>query len=106
MIVSVLGIIDIIAGIMLALGGLSYFHGNGLVLTFAVILVIKGVWSWLTNLAMPDKGLKIDPMGILDIISALMLFLVYSGFFQFFFTYFGIILIIKGIYSFVVGVVK
>ena len=105
MIVSVLGIIDIIAGVMLSVGGLSYFHGNGLVLTFAAIMLIKGVWSWLTNLAMPT-GIKIDPMGILDIISALLLFLVFSGFFLYFFAYLGIILIIKGIYSFVVGVIK
>ena len=106
MIISVLGLIDILAGAILVIGGFSYFHGNGLVITVAAIMLIKGGWSWLTNLAAGKNGLKLDPMGILDIISAFMLFLVFSDFFLFFFAYFGLMLIIKGIYSFVIGVVK
>ncbi len=105
MIISILGIFDIIAGIMLAVGGLPYFPGHGLVITIAAIMVVKGAWSWLNNLATPT-GLKLDPMGILDVISGLLLISVYLGFFMFFFAYFGIILIIKGIYSFVIGLVK
>ena len=106
MIISVLGIFDIIAGIMLAVGGLPHLQANGLVIFIASIMIIKGAWSWLSNLAMPDKGLKLDPMGILDIVSGIMLLAIFSGFFLFFFTYFGVILIIKGVYSFVIGVVK
>jgi hypothetical protein len=105
MILTVLGIFDIIAGIMLAVGGLPYLPGHGLVITIAIIMIIKGGWSWLSNIASP-KGLNIDPMGILDIIAGLLLISVFSGFFLFFFSYFGVILIIKGIYSFVVGLVK
>ena len=105
MIIAVLGIFDILAGIILAVCGLPYFPGNGFVMTVAIIMLIKGGWSWLSNLATPT-GLKLDPMGILDIIGGLLLISVFSGFFTFFFAYFGIILIIKGIYSFVIGLVK
>ncbi len=106
MIITILGLVDIIAGIILAVGGLPHFPGNGFVITIAIIMIIKGGWSWLSNLAMPDKGLKFDPMGILDIITGLFLVLVFSGIFFFFFAYLGIMLIIKGVYSFVVGLVK
>ncbi len=106
MIITILGILDLISGAIITLGGLEAFQGNGLVLTMAMIMVIKGVWSWLNNLAQPDKGLKFDPMGILDIITGVLLYSVFSGFFLFFFAYFGIILLIKGVYSFVIGLIK
>ena len=106
MIITVLGLLDIIAGLILIVGGLPFFPGHGLVITIAAALIIKGVFSWLSNLAAGDKGLKIDPMGILDIFSGMLLISIYSGVFMFFYTYFGIILVILGIYSFVVGLIK
>lgn len=68
-------------------------------------MILKGGWSWISNVASP-QGLNIDPMGILDVLAGLILLLVFSGLFLFFFAYFGILLIIKGVYSFVVGLVK
>jgi hypothetical protein len=105
MIISILGIIDIVVGIILVVGGLPIFQNHGLVITLAILMLIKGGWTWISNIADPN-GLNFDPMGILDIITGLLLVSIYSGFFLFFFAYIGVILIIKGIYSFVVGVVK
>ena len=105
MIISLLGLVDIVAGIILILGGLPYFHGSSLVFGVAVLAIIKGAWSWLTNIASPT-GLKLDPMGILDIITGLLLFLVMSGVFFSVFALIGVLAIIKGVYSFVVGLVK
>ena len=106
MIITLLGLFDIIAGIILVVGGLEVFPGNGFVVGIAAVLIIKGVWSWLVNLSSGDSGLKFDPMGILDIVSGLLLISVFSGFFLFFFVYIGIIELIKGVYSFVIGLVK
>jgi uncharacterized membrane protein HdeD (DUF308 family) len=75
------------------------------VITIGIIMIVKGAWSWISNVAQPS-GLNIDPMGILDILTGLLLLLVFSGVFLFFFAYFGVLLIIKGVYSFVVGLVK
>ncbi len=105
MIISMLGLIDIMAGVILIIGGLPFFQGHGLVITLAAVLIIKGVFSWLSNLAAKD-GLKIDPMGILDIFSGILLISIFSGFFLFFYAYFGVILVIIGVYSFVVGLIK
>jgi hypothetical protein len=105
MIISILGLIDIIAGIILIVGGLPYFQGSSLVFGVAVLMIIKGIWSWLTNIASP-QGLNLDPMGILDIITGLLLFLVISGVFFSIFALLGVLVIIKGVYSFVVGLVK
>jgi uncharacterized membrane protein HdeD (DUF308 family) len=105
-IITVLGIFDIIAGIILAVGGLTVFPGNGLVITLAFIMIIKGIYSWISNLAAAEGGLKIDPMGILDILAGIILVMIFSNMYFFFFAYLGIIEIIKGVYSFVVGLTK
>ncbi len=105
MILAILGMFDIIAGIILAVGGLPQFPGNGFVITIAAVMLIKGGWSWLSNIADP-RGLNFDPMGILDIVTGLLLIFIFSGMFFFFFAYLGILLIIKGVYSFVVGLVN
>jgi uncharacterized membrane protein HdeD (DUF308 family) len=103
MILAVLGIVDVIAGIMLSLGWLPYMQGNALVFVVAVIVMIKGAWSWIAALAASQK---LDFLGILDLVVGIMLLSTSGGFFLFFFTYVGIIDIIKGIYSAFVGVAK
>jgi hypothetical protein len=105
MILSILGIVDIIAGIILVVGGLPQFPGNSFVVGIAAIMIIKGLWSWISNVASPE-GLNIDPMGILDILIGLLVLLVFSGVFFSFFALLGVLVIIKGVYSFVVGLVK
>ena len=103
MIIVILGIIDIIAGIVLTFSGLDVFHGNGIVFFLAIAMILKGAWSWLNNLM---SGFKLDFMGVLDIVVGILMLLTFGGFFLFFFAYFGIMEVIKGVYSFVVGLVR
>lgn len=103
MIIAILGIIDVIAGIVLALGGIPAFHGNGMVMVIAAIAIGKGIWSWINNLT---AGFKLDFMGILDIVTGILLLSVFGGFFLFFFVYIGVIEMIKGAYSFIVGCIR
>ena len=106
-IIVILGIIDVIAGIILALGGFGFFQGNALVFFFAVAMIGKGIWSWICNIAdAGGKGTKLDFMGVLDIIAGIMMFLAFSGFFLFFFIYFGVMVLIKGAYSFMMGCIR
>jgi hypothetical protein len=103
MIIAVLGIIDVIVGIILAFGGMPVFQGNGIVFAFAILIILKGIWSWINNLT---AGFKLDFMGVLDIVTGIFLLFISAGFFLFFFVYFGVMEIIKGVYSFAIGVLK
>ena len=103
MIIAVLGILDMVAGLLLTLCGFSSIHSNIVLLIVAIAMGLKGFWSWINNLT---AGFKLDFMGILDLVVALMLFLTFSGFPMFFFVYFGILSIIKGAYSLLVGLIK
>jgi uncharacterized membrane protein HdeD (DUF308 family) len=102
-IIAALGFIDIVIGIVLVLGGLPVFRGNWVAAVLGVAIIVKGIWSWLNNLA---AGMKLDFMGILDIVAGILVLALSGGGYLFFFAYFGIMEIIKGIYSFVVGLVK
>jgi hypothetical protein len=107
MIVAILGLVDIVAGIILAAGGLGVFHMNPLAWSVAIALIVKGAWSWIHNLATTGSGgTKLDFMGIIDIVSGVMIVSSVYGFFMFFFLYFGVILMIKGVYSFFCGVTR
>lgn len=100
MIIALLGIIDLIAGIVLSLGGMPVFHGNALVFLFGVVVLAKGLYSWVAALS---KKFVLDLPGILDIAAGILLISTSGGFFLFFFAYFGVMEIIKGAYSFLVG---
>jgi hypothetical protein len=103
MFLAILGVLDIIGGILLGLSGFIPYIGSGFVSFFGIILIMKGIISWISGAA---KGFFLDFMGILDIIAGIMLILATYGFVIFFFPYIGILLLLKGIYSFVIGVIK
>ncbi|MCK4496984.1 MAG: hypothetical protein KAU24_02245 [Candidatus Aenigmarchaeota archaeon] len=103
MFLAILGVLDIIGGILLGLSGFIPYIGSGLVSTFGIILIIKGIISYISGAA---KGFFLDFMGILDIIAGIMLVLATYGFVIFFFPYIGILLLLKGIYSVIIGLVK
>jgi len=74
LIIAVLGIIDVIAGIVLSVGGFGIFQFNPLVMIFAVIMIVKGAWSIIHNMATAgSKGTKFDFMGIFDFTVGLLL---------------------------------
>ncbi len=103
MFLAILGVLDIIGGVLLGLSGFIPYVGSGFVSAFGFILIIKGIISYISGAA---KGFFLDFMGILDIIAGIMLILATWGFVVFFFPYIGILLALKGIYSVIIGVVK
>ena len=103
MLLAILGVLDIIAGALLGFSGMFTYAGSFFVMVIGIILLIKGVGSYIAAAA---GGFFLDFMGILDIISAIMLVLTSFGFVVFFFPYFGIFMVIKGVYSIVMGLIK
>lgn len=102
MFLVVLGLIDIIIGIVLALSGVVKFTGSSLVFYIAVIAIIKGIYSILAAMA---GRFYFDFLGVLDLLSGIFLYFATTGTVLSFFLYVGIIMIIKGFYSTIMGMV-
>ncbi len=100
--VAILGILDIILGAVLAASTFADFAGNGWVFAFGILAILKGLYSTLTA---AGAGFYFDVLGWLDLLVGILLLLVNWGFVFPFFLYIGILLILKGIYSFFVGMI-
>jgi len=88
-----LAIVDIFSGSLL------YFHPSFLVRPFfylGVICLTKGGWSLITSIA---QRFYFDILGLLDIIAGLFLIMLYNGVSFPFFSVFGIMIILKGIWT-------
>jgi len=101
--VGILGILDMIFGAVLAASTFADMASNGWVLIFAIIALIKGIYSVVAAAA---AGFYLDVLGWLDLLAGLLLLLAYWGFAFPFFLYIGILLILKGLYSFFVGFIS
>ena len=87
----ILGLIDIIAGILLI-----FNISNSIVFFIGIFILLKGIWSIITG---ASAGFYFDIPGLLDLAGGLLIILIAFGIFSEVFVYFGLILIIKGLYS-------
>lgn len=100
MLLLILGILDIVVG-----GALWWSSGNALVgvamvVVFGIIWILKGLWSILSAAA---DGFFFDLLGIFDLVSGVFLVLSYLNFSFGFFFYMALLMVLKGIYSFLIG---
>jgi hypothetical protein len=103
MIIAVLGILDIIAGGVMALGGIAGAAESIYLLYFTAIFFLKALYSIGTALA---EGFFFDVLGWLDLMAAVsLLFLYWQISFGLFF-WLGMLMIIKGVYSLVVAFIQ
>src|SRR4030042_5269255 len=89
----ILAIFDIASGVLL------YFHPAlvpKLFIYFAVVCLAKGGWSILSAFV---SKFYFEFLGILDVIVGIFLLMLYKGISFSFFPMFGIIIILKGIWS-------
>jgi hypothetical protein len=100
MLLAILGVLDLIGGILLALSGMIPYTGSAFVSTLGLVFILKGIISYLSGAA---SGFYLDFMGVLDTVAGIMLFLAASWLVLFFFPYIGVLLILKGLYSVVMG---
>jgi uncharacterized membrane protein HdeD (DUF308 family) len=98
MILIILGIFDIIMGVFLALSG--PMKGIDIILWLGVIVLLKGIYSMLSNFA---SGFLLDLMGVLDLLCGIFLVMAFYGFYYHFFLYVGILMFLKGLYSVIMG---
>ncbi len=98
MILIILGIIDIILGVFLALSG--PMKGIDILLIIGIIAFLKGCYSLLTAFA---AGFFLDFLGVLDLLTGIFLLMAFYGFWYHFFIYIGILMFIKGFYSIIMG---
>lgn len=101
MFLIVLGILDIIVGIVLLFGSGTPLTGNSITIFFAVLWFLKGLWSILTAVA---NGFFFDFLGVFDLIAGVFLFLSFMGIgLGRFFIYLAVLMILKGFWSILMG---
>ncbi|MBL7206749.1 MAG: hypothetical protein ISS36_04085 [Candidatus Aenigmarchaeota archaeon] len=101
MFIIILGIIDLVVGIFLALS--NNFQGSTIILYLGIIILLKALYSLGTAFG---AGFYLDFLGILDLIAGILLLIVFYGIFTHFFIYIGILLALKGIYSIIMGLIQ
>lgn len=100
MILFVLGVLDVLIGTLLWMSSGNPFTTNAVVLIFAVIWMLKGAWSILSSASV---GWFFDYMGIPDLLAGMFLLFSYFGMSFGFFFYLAIIMLAKGLWSFLMG---
>jgi hypothetical protein len=103
MLLWILGITDIIAGFLLSLSTLVPYNESSFVGIIAGLMIIKGVWSIITAAA---ANFYFDIIGMADLVGGVLLFICTLGFAAHFFIYLGLVLILKGLWSIVSGIIS
>jgi uncharacterized membrane protein HdeD (DUF308 family) len=88
-----LALFDILSGLLL------YFHpvfASDFFIYFSIICLAKGGWSILSAFI---SKFYFEFLGVLDIVVGIFLFMLYRGISLPFFSIFGVIIILKGIWS-------
>jgi len=100
MFLVILGILDIIVGVVLGLATGNPFLGSSIVFGFGIIWILKGLFSIFSSMA---SGFYFDILGVMDLFTGIFLLLATNGIVFGFFLYLGILMVLKGLYSFVMG---
>ncbi|MBI4181889.1 MAG: hypothetical protein HY520_02895 [Candidatus Aenigmarchaeota archaeon] len=103
MIIALFGILDIIAGGALLLGTILGLPGSEFLFWFTILFFLKGLYSVGTALA---AGFFMDFMGYLDLLGALFLLLLYWGIAPGWVFWIGLLILIKGVYSFIIAFIS
>ncbi len=99
----ILGLLDLITGIMLVLGFVMPLGENPLLFSLGVLVMIKGIISWIMA---ASQKLLFDPMSILDVLVGIFAIIEVSGFHLSIFSWFGIFILLKGLYSIAVDAMR
>ena len=103
MLLLMLGMIDIFAGIVLALSGFVPFKGISFIIAIGTIYVLKGLYSTGTAAA---NGFYFDFLGWFDLAAGFFMLLAFLGMSMGIFFFLGIVVMLKGLYTFSVSVLK
>lgn len=104
---AVLGVLDILGGILLITGGFIPYGGSGFILTVAGVFIAKGILLVIYGKLGGKGGYDLGYMGggFLDIITGILFTAMFYNIYFFIFPIMGIIMIVKGVISFVKSIV-
>jgi len=100
---AVLGVLDILGGILLIVSGFIPYGESGFIITVGGVFLAKGILLSIYGIA--EKKSHHCLGGGLDIIAGILLTVLYYNIYLFIFPVVGILMIIKGAISFVKSVV-
>jgi hypothetical protein len=103
MFIIVFAVIDLILGVVLAASPYFDFTGNGIIFWLAVIGILKGLYSIIAALV---GGFMYDVIGWFDLAGGILLWLTTMGLIHPAFLYIGIAILLKGIYSLMIGLIS
>jgi len=90
----IIGFLDVLAGLLVYLSRNYNFASNSFILFLSLFYISLGIWALGINIKRKNY---LEWKGVIDIISAVSLFLIFSGSVNEFFGAIGIVIIIKGI---------
>ena len=99
----ILGLLDLIAAVILLVGGQPYLPGSGFAATMGVILLLKGAWFAVNSAGAKDW---IGFRNIIDMISGVLLIMIFFGIFHPLFAVAGALMLIKGAWYLIEGLIK
>ncbi len=104
---AVLGVLDILGGILLIAGGFIPYGGSGFILTVAGVFIAKGILLMIYGKLGGKGGYDLGYIvgGFLDIITGILFTAMFYNIYFFIFPIMGIIMIVKGVISFVKSIV-
>jgi len=91
---ALVGVVDIIAGVLIYLSRSYDFTSNSAIVFLSFFYFCLGIWTLGINIKRKNY---LEWKGIIDIVSAVCLFLIFSGSVYEFFGAIGIVIVIKGI---------
>jgi succinate dehydrogenase hydrophobic anchor subunit len=91
---ALVGVLDMIAGLVIYLSLTWDFAFNSIILFLSFFYFCLGIWSLLTNLL---KKNYFDWRGMIDIVNATCLVLIFSGSVFDVFKFFGVVVALKGV---------
>ena len=91
---GIVGVLDIIAGVLVYLSGNVDFTSSTIIVSLSCFYFCLGIWALGINIKRKNY---LEWRGVVDLITAICLFLVYSGSVYEIFGIIGIIIVIKGI---------
>ena len=94
----IVGLLDLLAGILLAFSITGFFSTF-----FIYFAIIKGIWSIISSVI---TGYYYDWMGLTDLLIGIGLLLLNFGISHPFFMFVGAVMILKGIYTLIYGLIS
>jgi uncharacterized membrane protein HdeD (DUF308 family) len=101
---AILGVLDILGGILLVISGFVPYGSSGFILTVGGVFITKGVLIFIYSKF--GKESHYDWGSVLDLLTGIILVMLFFGTYLFVFPVIGLIMIVKGVITFAKSLVS